>query len=143
MTAPSLRHAVLLVVLLLAAWPAWAQVPVVNQSTCTLSWTAPTTNADATPLTDLAGYRVYVAPTVTALAALTVATATVTAASAAPAANTTVTWPCKTLPLGAGVAAVTAFDTATPPNESARTPPFPFVLRDDVSPSAPSNVRTP
>ena len=27
--------------------------------TVTLAWTAPTTNADGSPLTDLAGYRVY------------------------------------------------------------------------------------
>jgi hypothetical protein len=27
--------------------------------TATLSWQAPTTNADGTPLTDLAGYRIY------------------------------------------------------------------------------------
>ena len=27
--------------------------------TATLSWDAPTTNADGTPLTDLAGYKVY------------------------------------------------------------------------------------
>jgi hypothetical protein len=28
----------------------------------TLSWTAPTTNTDRTPLTDLAGYKIYYGP---------------------------------------------------------------------------------
>ena len=31
----------------------------VGTGSVTLSWQAPTTNADGTPLTDLAGYRVY------------------------------------------------------------------------------------
>ncbi len=30
-----------------------------NAGTATLSWTPPTTNADGTPLTDLAGYKIY------------------------------------------------------------------------------------
>lgn len=35
-----------------------AQTPLVN-ATVVLTWTAPTRNTDATPLTDLAGYRVF------------------------------------------------------------------------------------
>lgn len=30
-----------------------------SQNSATLSWEAPTTNADGTPLTDLAGYKIY------------------------------------------------------------------------------------
>src|SRR5262245_37363565 len=35
----------------------------VDAASVTLSWTAPTTNADGTPLTDLGGYRIYLATT--------------------------------------------------------------------------------
>ncbi len=31
--------------------------------TITLAWDAPTTNTDGTPLTDLAGYKIYYGPT--------------------------------------------------------------------------------
>jgi hypothetical protein len=133
----------ILALLLLISTPVWAQGPVINQSTCSMSWDAPQTNADGTNLTDLAGYRVYVAPSLTALAALTTPTFTVPAGAGDPPAGATGTTPCKTLANGAWVVAVTAFDTSTPPNESARSTPFPFVLRDDVSPSVPSNVRMP
>ena len=42
---------------LLIVTPAWAVGPVRNQ-TGQLEWTAPATNADGTPLADLAGYEV-------------------------------------------------------------------------------------
>jgi hypothetical protein len=35
------------------------QVPPVDAGQATLSWDAPTTNDDGTPLTDLAGYKIY------------------------------------------------------------------------------------
>ena len=129
--------------LLLLPTLAGAQGPVVNQSTCAVSWDAPQTSADASNLTDLAGYRVYAAPTVAALAALTVPTDTVLAPALDPPAGAAGTWSCRSLAPGSWVVAVTAFDTAVPPNESGRTAAFPFVQRDDVSPSAPSNVRMP
>jgi len=138
----TLRVLALLLLAVAVPMTAWAQGPVINQSTCAMSWDAPQTNADGTNLTDLAGYRVYVAPTLTALAALTTPTFTV-AAAADPPAGATGTTLCKTLANGAWVWAVTAFDTSTPPNESARSAAFPFVLRDDVSPAAPSNARMP
>jgi len=136
---------VLALLLLAVAMPmtAWAQGPVVNQSTCTVTVDAPQTNTDGTNLTDLAGYRYYVAPDMVALAALTTPTFTLAAPAADPPAGATATVSCKTLTPGPWVVAVTAFDTATPPNESARSVAFPFVLRDDVSPRTPSNVRTP
>ena len=34
----------------------------VNEGSVTLSWTAPTENTDGTPLTDLAGYKIYYGP---------------------------------------------------------------------------------
>ena len=45
----------LALVLCLVAAPVWAATP----TSLDISWTAPTTNADGTPLTDLAGYRLY------------------------------------------------------------------------------------
>ena len=137
------RLLLLLAALLLLPALAWAQGPVVNQSTCTTSWDAPQTNGDASNLIDLAGYRVYAAPTVAALAALTVPTAIVPALAADPPVGATGTWSCQSLSPGSWVWTVTAFDTEVPPNESGRTAAFPFVQRDDVSPSAPSNVRMP
>lgn len=38
----------------------WLLVPCISWAlNCTLTWTAPTTNADGSPLTDLAGYNTY------------------------------------------------------------------------------------
>ena len=47
-----MKRLLLLCALLLFAAPAWA-------GHRTASWTAPTTNEDGSPLTDLAGYRLY------------------------------------------------------------------------------------
>ena len=49
----------LIVMLILAGLVASA--PSVDAASVTLSWTAPTTNADGTALTDLSGYRIYLA----------------------------------------------------------------------------------
>lgn len=43
-------------VVLIAPWSAYG-------ATCVFSWDAPTTNTDGSPLTDLAGYRLYSADT--------------------------------------------------------------------------------
>ena len=145
-----MRTLILAAALLLLAAPAWAQGPVINQSTCSMTVDAPQTNVEcltcsptASELTDLAGHRFYVAPTVAALAALTTPTFSVAAPLANPPAGASATASCKTLALGAWVWAASAFDASVPPNEGARTVPFPFVLRDDVSPAAPSNARMP
>ena len=114
-----------LVALLLFAAPAWAVGPVVG-SACRISWIAPTTNADGTPLTDLAGYRVYVG---TAPGVYGVATATVV--------QPATTWPCGTLSNGQKYTVVTAVDLAG--NESIRSTEVPFVL-DTIAPAAPSEV---
>lgn len=83
--------AFVVVVLLGSVAVASAQGPI-NPST--LTWTAPTTNADGTPLTDMGEYRVRCASGATAPTYNpTVYTVRVSVASsvAAPAANTTVT----------------------------------------------------
>ena len=125
-------RSLLLAALLLLPVAAWAEGPVVKQSTCVASWTAPTTNADGTPLTDLAAYRLYDGAALTPFV-------TVPSATAAPAPNTTVTTPCTTWPVGQRHTAVAAVDTAG--NESVRSASFPFVLLDDVPPQAPSGLR--
>src|ERR1700693_3523611 len=60
--------------------------------TATLTWTAPTTNVDGTPLTDLTGYRIYFSQSALTGQPLTGCAAQpfVASASASPAANTTV-----------------------------------------------------
>lgn len=114
-----------LVTLLLLASPAWAVGPVVGAA-CRISWIAPTTNADGTPLTDLAGYRVYIG---TASGVYGAATATVI--------QPATTWACGTLSNGQKYTVVTAFDLAG--NESVRSLEVPFVL-DTIAPAAPSGV---
>ena len=47
-----------LLLILIVPLMAWAQTITVQ-----LSWTAPTTNVDGTPITDLAGYTIYAGPT--------------------------------------------------------------------------------
>ena len=50
-----MKRLLLVCALLLLAAPAWA-------GHRTVSWTAPSTNEDGTPLTDLAGYKLYACP---------------------------------------------------------------------------------
>lgn len=90
----------LVVLACLGATPALAQAaPAVNPSQ--LQWTAPTTNADGTPLTDLALYRVRIAgpltnfvacPAYSPIAYSLRSGSILTAASPAPAANTLVSF---------------------------------------------------
>ena len=133
-----MRFVIAVALVFAAASVAWADGPVVKQSTCTATWTAPQTNTDGTNLGDLKEYRIYVAPTLAALAVLTVPTAVVPAPELDPPLGKTGSWPCKTLPLGQGYATVTAADTAG--NESVRATVFPFILADDVSPQPPGNL---
>ena len=122
----------LVLALLLLAAPAWADGKIVPQSTCVLSWTAPTTNVNGTLLLDLQEYRVYLASTPPIPLAAPIAV--VPAAAPNPPAGLTVTWPCSGQPAGQYYAFVTAADTSG--NEGPRQPAaLPFVSRDDVSPS--------
>ena len=118
---------------------AWADGPVVKQSTCAVSWVAPQLSADGSNLADLKEYRVYYSAGITVPATVTAPIAIVPAPAQDPAAGATGTWPCKTLPLGQGAVTVTATDTAG--NESVRPASFPFILADDVSPQAPQNLQ--
>ena len=127
----------LMVVLMGSAITAQAQTegPLVNQSTCLATWTAPQSNTDGSNLADLKEYGLYVAPTRAALAALTAPLAIVAAPELDPPAGKTGVWPCATLALGQWYIQVDAVDTAS--NRSARSGVAPFVLRDAVSPQAP------
>ena len=104
--------------LLLLAAPAWADHR-------TASWTAPTTNADGTPLTDLAGFRVYrcVVTPCTRAGGTLIGTATAPATSFS-------------LPHGwQGYLTVTAFDTSG--NESVESGTVPF---DGLAPAPPTGL---
>lgn len=97
----------------------------------TLIWDAPTTNADGTPLTDLAGYHVYISQAQTG-------PWTQVATVAAPAAQSLVsTW--GPLTNGQYWATVRAYDLAG--NASDMDAPVPFVSGDVVAPSPPVNLR--
>ncbi len=85
-------------VLALAA-PALAIGPVLSPQKCSMQWTAPTTNVDGTPLTDLRGYQLFVA---NSAGQFTTIFKELPAPSPAPAANTTVTWDCRTETISEG-----------------------------------------
>ena len=125
-------------VVVLIGGQAWADGPVVKQSSCGVSWTAPQQSADGSNLADLKEYRVYVAATAVGLAAQTAPIAVVPAPEVDPPAGKTGAWPCKSLAIGQWYVTVTAADTAG--NESVRPAAFPFVLADDVSPQAPGSL---
>ena len=125
---------------------AFAEGPVVDKATCTVSWDAPTTNADGTPLADLAGYDVYLGDSPADVAA-SGPLAQVLAPSPSPVAGATVTWPCSGLAARQHYLQLAAYDLVG--NRSARTPVFPFVVQitvpppTDPAPSAPTRVRIP
>lgn len=108
----------LIVGILFLITPAWA-------GHRTASWTAPTTNEDGSPLTDLAGYRLYRCPTTpcTRLAGVLIATVAAPATSVA-------------IPHGSqGFLTVTAFDASG--NESAEDGSVPF---DVLAPGVPGGL---
>ena len=113
------RSAVIVLALLLGvAAPVWA-------GHRTATWTAPTTNEDGTPLTDLSGYRLYRCTATPCLKSVG------TLISSVPAPTTSV-------PLNhgqKGFLAVTAVDTAG--NESAESNTVAFDL---VGPAVPSGL---
>ena len=112
------RWIVSLMIFLLSTTPAWATHRVAT-------WVAPTTNADGTPLTDLAGYNVYRC----AATPCTRAAGTLVGSVQAPATS----FP---LPHGfVGYLTVTAFDASG--NESVEDGTVPF---DGLAPTAPSGL---
>lgn len=109
------------------------------------TWTAPTTNADApifSPLTDLQGYKVYLAKGATQPAfpgAAWSVIGTPASTTPAPAANTTVTFALPTgLTDGQSYLVVTAVDTVG--NESAASNIAPFFV-NRVAPGAASGLQ--
>lgn len=119
---------------------AWAQSPPVNPKEA--DWTAPTTNLDGTPLSDLAGYtlRVRATPTGPVLKSILHPSPTTT-----PVPNTTVIHGSTASPLvtelnlpdGSYLLTVTAVDTSF--NESPESGQVPFVS-NRVSPAVPTGV---
>jgi len=112
-----------LIVVVLLAYPSLAFAEGKNLAVCTsLSWTAPTTYSDGTPLPAgaLASHRVYIQPTATPapVPGTTVPTATVTA----PATS----WNCGALGKGQHHSWVTA--VLTTGAESALSARLPFAL---------------
>ena len=110
----------------------------VDAASLTLSWTAPTTNADGTPLTDLDGYRVYLgtsSPACPSASFFTMSSPTRT-----PTSGQTVSTGITALAAGSTYfARVTAIDTAG--NESACSGAASGVPSPDfsVTPSATTN----
>lgn len=132
----SMKIALIVLAILVAPVLAWADGPVVKQSTCVLTWEAPQTNADGTNLADLKEYGVYIGTAPNLMAA---PVAVVPAPSSDPVAGVSISWSCSHLPLGQQYAQVDAVDLAG--NRSTRTALLPFVLAEDVAPAAPTNLR--
>ena len=113
-----MRILCILSMLLLLTAPAWA-------THRTASWAAPTTNEDGTPLTDLAGYRLYRCATTPCTRAAGPLIGTVAAPTTA-----------FSIPHGSqGFLTVTAFDTSG--NESLEDGTVPF---DVLAPGVPSGI---
>lgn len=142
--ASTMRKTLLVLMFVLLPSVAWAVGPIVSPQKCGLRWIAPTTNANNTPLTDLALYHVYVGTSAGVFPATPFAT--ISAAAPAPTAGTNVAWDCRTaaLPDGQKWATVRAVDLAG--NESAnaevaagsggtKANGIPFVF-DGVAPAA-------
>lgn len=95
-----------------------------------LAWTGPSTNADGTPLTDLAGYRVYLATAVPSCPGASFHS--VTSATLAPTTGETLAYRVASLTSGATYfTVVTAVDLTG--NESACTSPVSGVAQPDLS----------
>jgi len=122
---------ILISLLLTLALPLGVQAigPILSPAGCTLTWTAPTQNADGTPLTDLAAFRLYIgtAPGVYP----PTPTAVITISNPTPAPGTVVRWNCAGLSDGQKYANVRGVDLAN--NEAAPSNEFPFVF-DGVKP---------
>jgi len=122
------RSRLLIAVLILAAVVAGRAS--VEAASLSVTWTAPTTNANGTPLTDLSGYRIYLGTSAPSCPGASFHT--VSSPTAAPSAGQTVA--TRITGLGAGttyVARITAVDTAG--NESACSTSASGVAQPDFS----------
>ena len=136
-----MKTLVILLALLLLAVPAWAVGPNVGLGSH-MSWTAPTANADASPLVDLAGFEVLVAPQagVTPTSpGLVIRDVGAQGVPATPPANTVVSITLGSLALTGGqkYACVRAYDLAG--NRGACSNEVPFVGKF-VAPGAPTGL---
>ncbi|HEX2440675.1 MAG TPA: hypothetical protein VHT71_20350 [Methylomirabilota bacterium] len=103
----------------------------VDAGSLDVAWIGPTTNADGTPLLDLAGYRIYLAPSLTPTCPGPVA-GQVAATMAAPTVGESITYRFQNLTAGVGyVALITAFDANG--NESSCAGPVSGIARTDIS----------
>ena len=136
--ARRVARVVLLMLALLLVGPvmdAGAVGPVVSPATCAITWTAPSTNVDGTPLVDLARYEVQVGSAPGTFSSPAVAVPVV---APAPVPGSSVTWLCVGVTDGQRYARVRAVDLAG--NPSAWTAEVPFLF-DAVAPAAPTGVR--
>src|SRR3990167_6504643 len=92
---------ILIALLLVLAIPVavHAAGPIRGPQKCELAWTAPTTNTDNTPRTDLKSYNLYISPTKGQFATIF---ANITVATPTPAPNTTVVYDCRAIGLSDG-----------------------------------------
>lgn len=140
----------------LAAWTTAQAQAATSINPSQLTWIAPTTNADGTPLTDLGSYKVRVAgplanfvacPAYSPLAYTLRSGSTLSAAGPAPAANTLVTFGlanAKAFAQTVGItvdgtycAAVTAVDLTGNESDGSATSPFERNLGAPNVPTAP------
>ncbi len=94
-----LRLSISLWLVLTLAASALAIGPILSPQKCGMQWTAPTTNVDGTPLTDLRGYQLFIA---NSAGQFTTIFKELPAPSPAPAANVTVNWDCRTEAISEG-----------------------------------------
>jgi len=92
---------VLLALLLTLALPLAVEAagPIRGPQKCELAWTAPTTNTDNTPLTDLKSYNLYISAT---KGQFTTVFSNITVANPTPGPNTTVVYDCRAVGLSDG-----------------------------------------
>lgn len=132
---------------------AWSAGPIQGPGKCSLTWQAPITNEDGTPLTDLSHYNLYISQT---KGQFTTPTVAVPAASPAPAAGTDVTYDCRGLTLTAGQKWWTVRAVDQVGNISANGMPAPEAVADGATqadgvpfvykttkPGAPTGSKTP
>ena len=123
---------ILIALLLVLAIPVavHAAGPVRGPQKCELAWTAPTTNTDNTPLTDLKSYNLYISPTKgqfpTVFSNITVATPT-------PAPNTTIVYDCRAVGLSDGQKWFTIRAVDLAGNPSANAGPDPAAVADGAT----------
>lgn len=133
----------LLILAMLACSVAAAQTPVPFPvgSNITLTWTAPTQNADGSTPAQVGGYNVYIASTDAALSVLGSAAGTKPGANMVAVGNA-LTYTFKAVPAGNYFYAVTTWNcTAAPCAESAQSAHVSATVLGSTKPGAPATVQ--